>query len=162
MLDQMLDTFRKATESTMHFQQQMFRQWTEQMSHIPGMAGLVPESTPAPAPAPTPPAVPPATATLDQVRELQTKWAGMVSDMLHRHREALDAQYAAGIKTIKEAFKVGEARDPAHFRILTEELWKQSFETLQSVAQEQLKEFQNATKTMYEMIPKVIDAVGKK
>ena len=33
--------------------------------------------------------------------------------MLNKHRESLDAQYKAGIKTIEEAFKVGEAKDPA-------------------------------------------------
>ena len=64
--------------------------------------------------------------------------------MLNKHRETLDAQYRAGIRTIEDAFRVGEAKDPEQFRKLTEELWRHSFECLKTVAEAQMRDFQAA------------------
>ena len=55
----------------------------------------------------------PGAAWLEQLSAAQKKWAETVTEMLNKHRETLDAQYKAGIRTIEEAFKVGEAKDPA-------------------------------------------------
>ena len=67
-----------------------------------------------------------------------------ITDLLNKHREALDSQYRAGIRTIEEAFRVGEAKDPGQFRKLTEELWRQSFDSLKTAAESQVREFQAA------------------
>ena len=63
----------------------------------------------------------PGAAWLEQLSEAQKKWGETITDMLNKHRESLDAQYKAGIRTIEEAFKVGEAKDPQQFRRLTED-----------------------------------------
>jgi hypothetical protein len=72
--------------------------------------------------------------------------------MLDKHREALDAQYKAGIKTIEDAFKVAEAKDPEHFRKLSEELWKHSFDALKKVVEDQSREFQGAMTKWFELV----------
>ena len=86
----------------------------------------------------------PGGALLEQLSAAQKKWGETVTEMLNKHRETLDAQYKAGIRTIEDAFKVGEAKDPQQFRRLTEELWKQSFECLKTVAESQMRDVQAA------------------
>jgi hypothetical protein len=139
MYDQILETYRKAAESTMQFQQMMLRNWTQQWPQMfPLMPGMVN----------------PGTAMLDQAQDIQKKWSETVSGMLNKHREMLDSQYRAGIKTIEDAFRLGEARDPEHFRKLTEELWRHSFEALKSVTEDQMREFQAATQKIFELMSK--------
>ncbi|MFO0909235.1 MAG: hypothetical protein U0794_12945 [Isosphaeraceae bacterium] len=147
MIDQVLESFRKATESTMQIQQQMIRQWAQAW---PQGAGFVP-------PASTKPAAP---AWLEQAQSFQHGLASAITEMLERHRATLDAQYAAGIRTIEDAFKVSEARDPAELQRLTEALWKQSFECLKTVAEQQMTEFQAAMATWLEAVSKGV-AAGK-
>ena len=96
----------------------------------------------------------PGAALLEQFSAAQKKWAETVTEMLNKHREILDAQYKAGIKTIEDAFKVGEAKDPQQFRRLTEELWKQSFECLKTVAESQMRDVQSAMQKWYETASK--------
>jgi hypothetical protein len=144
MFDQVLDTFRKATESTLQFQQQMLQQWTQQWSSIPGV-GKAPLSGP----------------MTEQLQALHKQVAAAVTDLLKKHREALDAQYVAGIHTIEEAFRVGEAKDPAQFLKLTEEFWKHSFDCLKTLAEEQVKVIQSAAQKEIETVSKGVETVSK-
>jgi len=99
-------------------------------------------------------------AWLEQMSSAHKKWAETVTDMLNKHRESLDAQYKAGIRTIEEAFKVSEAKDPAQFRRLTEELWRQSFDCLKTVVESQMRDVQAAMQKTYEVASKT--AAGMK
>jgi hypothetical protein len=137
MFDQILENYRRATETTMQFQQTMLRNWIQQQ--FTPMFGM--------------PVIPnPGGAWVEQIHNAQKKWAETVTAMLDKHREALDAQYKAGIKTIENAFKVGEAKDPEHFRKLSEELWKHSFEALRKVVEDQSREFQGAMTRWFELV----------
>jgi hypothetical protein len=147
MYDQVLDTFRKAAESTMQLQQEMFRNWTHQWTQMP--------MTTAPA------GMNLGMGWVDQIRAFQKTWGAQVTEMLSKHREALDTQYKAGIKTIAEAFKVTDARDPEHFRRLTEELWKQSFETLKTLSESQTREFQTVSEKWFEVVSKGVQQATK-
>lgn len=145
MLDQILETYRRAAESTLQFQQELLRNWT----------GQWPQPWP-----PMPLGMPnPATSWLEQIHAAQRKWADTVGDLLNRHRTSLDAQYKAGIRTIEDAFRVGQARDPEHFRRLTEELWRQSFDCLKTVAEAQARDFQDALRTWFEATSKAAAAL---
>jgi rubrerythrin len=146
MYDQILDTFRKAAESTLQMQQEMFRNWTQQWTQNAVSAAM--------------PALPHlGTAWLDQLRALQKTWSSSVTEMLNKHRQALDAQYKAGIDTIDQAFKVGEARTPEQFRKLTEELWKHSFDTFRTLTEAQMRDFQGAADKWLETVSKGMSAV---
>jgi len=142
MFDQILDTYRKAAESTMQFQQIMMRNWTQQWPQMPGL-GL-----------PNPGA-----AWMEQAHTAQKKWGETVVGMLDKHRESLDAQYRAGIRIIDDAFRTGEAKDPEQFRRLTEELWRHSFEALKAVTEDQIRECQSATKKWFEAVSQGQNAV---
>ena len=146
MFDQVLDNLRKATDSTIHLQQEMFRQWFQQWTQVPGI--------------PTPGTMI-VNSWADQVHAFQRKWSQTVADMLNKHRETLDSQYRAGIRTIEDAFRVGEAKDPAQFRKLTEELWRSSFDCMKTVMEAQLRDFQTATEKVFEAVSKGGEAVSK-
>jgi hypothetical protein len=156
MFDLILENYRKATESTMKLQQDLLRNMTMQWPQMFGGQTFgfpfLGSSTPASS-------IPGAT-WLEQLGEAQKKWGETVTEMLNKHRESLDAQYKAGIRTIEEAFKVGEARDPQQFRRLTEELWKHSFECLKTVAEAQTRDVQAAMEKFYEVASK--SAAGSK
>jgi hypothetical protein len=139
MFDQVLDCFRKATDSTIQIQQEMFRQWVQQLSQVPGV--------------PTPGSLL-VNGWNDQVHVIQKKWSQTVTDMLNKHRENLDAQYRAGIRIIEEAFRVAEAKDPEQFRKLTEALWRQSFECLKTTIETQMRDFQAAAEKGIEAVSK--------
>jgi len=142
MFDQILDTYRKAAESTMQFQQIMMRNWTQQWPQMPGL-GL-----------PNPGA-----AWMEQAHTAQKKYAETVVGMLDKHRESLDAQYRTGIRIIEDAFRTGEAKDPEQFRRLTEELWRHSFEALKTVTEDQIRECQSAMKKWFEAVAQGQNAV---
>jgi len=151
MFDQILDTYRRAAESTMQFQQTMLRNWVQQQ--WPPMFGL--PNFPIPGnfvPNPMNGFATPATAWLDQARDVQRKWGETVVEMLNKHRESLDAQYRAGIKTIEDVYRLGEAKEPEQLRKLTEELWKHSFEALKSVTEDQTRELQTAMQKWLELM----------
>ncbi|MFO0890584.1 MAG: hypothetical protein U0790_15750 [Isosphaeraceae bacterium] len=149
MFDMILENYRKAAESTMKVQQDMLRNWTMQW---PQMFGSQSFNFPLPGGASN--SAMPGAAWLEQFSEAQRKWGESVTEMLNKHRESLDAQYKAGIRTIEDAFKVTEAKDPQQFRRLTEELWKHSFECLKSVAESQMKDVQAAMQKWYEVASK--------
>ncbi len=103
MFDQILDNYRRAAETTMQFQQTMLRSWFQQQ--MPPMFGMPGNGIPGFN-------LPNGGAVLEQMHAAQKKWSDTVTGMLTKHRELLDAQYKAGIATIEDAFKVGEAQRP--------------------------------------------------
>ncbi len=149
MFDMILDNYRKAAESTMKLQQDMLRNWAMQWPPMYGaqMFGL-------PLTGSASGSSMPGAALLEQLSAAQKKWADAVTEMLTKHRETLDAQYKAGIRTIEDAFKLGEAKDPQQFRRLTEELWKQSFECLNTVVESQMRDVQAVMQKFYEVASK--------
>jgi len=151
MFDQILDTYRRATESTMQFQQTMLRNWVQQQ--WPPMFGLPNFTNPGNfIPNPMSVFTNSGTAWLDQARDVQKKWGETVIEMLNKHRQSLDAQYSAGIKTIEDVYRLGEAKEPEQLRKLTEELWKHSFEALKSVTEDQSRELQSAMQKWLELM----------
>lgn len=147
MYDQMLENFRKAAESTLQLQQEMFRSWTQQWhQQVPAaLSGLNPA----------------ASGAADGARAAQKRLGETVTDLLTRHRETLDAQYRAGIRTIEDAFKVGEARDPEQFRKLVEALWRQSFDCLKNVAESQVRDTQAALEKVFDVVAKSAPAAAR-
>jgi PAS domain-containing protein len=99
MFDQVLDNLRKATDSTIQLQQEMFRQWFQQwFQQWPQVLGI-----------PTPGTML-ANSWADQVHAFQREWSETVTDMLNKHRETLDSQYRAGIQDLRRAYDELERR----------------------------------------------------
>jgi len=127
VFDQFLEQFRKATESTLQIQSELFRQWVQPWTVLPGVptrGAAVGEGG------------------VDQAQTYQKNSIEGVTDLLTRYRETCDAQYRAGIQIVEDAFHIFEAKDPEQFRKLVEELWRHSIEGVKSVAESQLRYFQ--------------------
>ena len=136
MFDQVFDNFRKASETTLRAQQDLFHQWMTQWPMFPmgpktpGSDGVVGE----------------------QARSFQKQWTDIVTALMTKHCEALDAQYRAGIRTIEDALRTTEAKSPEEFRRLTEELWRKSFEVLKQTIENQIRDFQIAIEKWSELM----------
>ena len=81
------------------------------------------------------------------VEQAQRKCAEAVADMLKRHQETLDEEYRAGIRAIDDAFRVGEAKDPAQFQRLSEELWRRNCEVLKTAVASQMHDVQSVMRS---------------
>jgi hypothetical protein len=136
MIDQVFDNFRKASESTMQMQQEFFKQWASQWTNA----------------APAVPGTPASWA--EQAHTFQKRWLDTVTELMNKHRESLDSQYKAGIKTIEESFRVTEAKSPDDYRRLSEELWRKGFESLKCSTEGQIRDFQAAVQKWFELMPK--------
>jgi hypothetical protein len=133
VFDQAFEGFRKAAESTLHMQQDMFRQWTK---FWPGFPTPQSEFT-------------------ERIQKFQKDWAKTVSDVTRKFQESWDAHYKNGTKLLAEAFKAAETKDPEELRKKTEELWSKTFECLKGLAQAQVNDFQAASQKWIEMMTKV-------
>jgi hypothetical protein len=124
MFDQLIDGVRKASESSLQMQQEMFKQWTRLFAGTPMEAG----------------------AQGEWGRTSQKRWVDLGVEILNRHRETLDATYKAGIQIIEQTFHVGEAKNPDDYRRMVEDLWRKLFDLQKSQSESQFRDFQ----TFYE------------
>lgn len=125
MFDQLIDGVRKASESSLQMQQEVFKQWTRLFS------GPMAHDTPSPA---------------DWGRGAQKRWVELGVEMLHRHRETLDAAYKSGIQIIEQTFSVADAKSPDDVRKNVDELWRKLFDLQKQQSETQIRDFQ----TFYE------------
>jgi hypothetical protein len=124
MFDQLIDGVRKASESSLQMQQEMFKQWTKLFS------GAAAE----------------AQAPADFGRGSQKRWLELSLEMLNRHREAVDGIYRSGIQMIEQTFQVSEAKSPDDYRRMVEDLWRKLFDLQKQQSESQFRDFQ----TFYE------------
>jgi|SoiMethySBSTD1v2_1073268.scaffolds.fasta_scaffold801299_2 hypothetical protein len=130
MFDQLLDSFRRMSESTMQAQQDMMRSWTHQWV-TPQSGGMGPSN--------------------DWVRSYQNRFVELTTEALNRHRETLDAAYRAGIKALEETFRVSDSKSPDDYRRTAEELWRKLFDTFRTQYETQLQDLQKFTTASFEM-----------
>lgn len=132
MFEQLLDSFRKASESSILGQQQLFKQWLQQW---PGA-----------------PAASPGLAT-DWPHALQKQWLDSLGETLNRQRELLDASYRKGAALIEQASRTTELK-PEDYRRLAEEIWRSVSDTLKEQAEANVRDFQKATQRWLDLAPK--------
>ena len=124
MFDQLIDGVRKASESSLQMQQEMFKQWTRLFAGTPVDAG----------------------AQGEWGRVPQKRWVDLAVEILNRHRETLDATYKSGIQIIEQTFQVAEAKTADDYRRMVEEIWRKLFDLQKSQSESQFRDFQ----TFYE------------
>lgn len=71
MFEQVLDSVRKMSESTIQMQQEFYKQW---MSHLPTTAMMSPAST--------------GGGVAEQAQSLQKRWMDSVTELMNKQREA--------------------------------------------------------------------------
>jgi len=124
MFDQLIDGVRKASESSLQMQQEMFKQWTRLFAGPGHDAG----------------------GAADWGRGAQKRWVELGIEMLHRHREAMDTTYRSGIQIIEQTFSVAEAKSPDDYRRTVDDLWRKLFDLQKQQSESQMRDFQ----TFYE------------
>ena len=121
MFDQMIDGVRKASESSLQMQQEMFKQWTRLFSGPAANAGV---------------------QGADFGKASQKRWLELCVEMLNRHREAIDGIYKSGIQLIEQSLQAGEAKSPDEYRRIVEDLWRKLFENFKTQSESQMRDFQ--------------------
>jgi len=130
--DQVYDNFRKATESTLHMQQDLFRQW---ITFWPSFPKLQPP-------------------WFEQVQHFQKEWTQANAELTKKYLEAWDRQYKIGVESLEGALRLAEAKDPAEMRQQVLGLWQKSFDCLKDLAQAQVQNFQGGVEKWVDMVKK--------
>ncbi len=125
MLDQLFDTFRKTSESTLHMQQDMFKYWTQQLTGAQNAGG--------------------------NAGEWSKNYQKQVVDLLNKQREALDSAFKAGIQLIEQTFRASEAKSPDDYRRTMEDLWRTLIDTFKTQTETQVREFQKWSEKSFDM-----------
>ena len=121
MYDQMFDAYRKASESWLQAQQDMFKQGGQSwMSSPSNAAGGGP----------------------DWNRALQKRYLELAVEILNRQRESLDTIYRSAIHLMEQTSKISEAKSPEEFRGLVENAWREWFESIKSQSESQFRDAQ--------------------
>lgn len=118
MFDQLFETFRKASESSLQVQQEIFKQWL-QSTPFGGSQG--------------------------DWSQASKRWQEATSELLGKHRSLVDSSYRSGIELIEQTFRVAEARSPEDYRRLVEDLWRKLTDTFKAQTESQARDFQSAT-----------------
>jgi hypothetical protein len=121
MLDQVFDSYRKASESWLQMQQEMLKNVQQPLS--------------APAAGGGPPA--------DWARNVQKRGTDLAVEILNRQRESIEALYKSAISLLERSAQVSEAKSPDDYRRATEEIWKKWFESVTTQSETQLRDIQN-------------------
>ena len=130
MFDQLFENFRKASESSLQMQQDLFKNFTQQWaSGAPSTGG----------------------ASTEWNRDQQKRSLETALELLNKHREALDSAYKSGIAVVEQTFRLSEAKSQEDYRRMVEELWRKLFETVRDQSETQFKEFQRWSEKTAEM-----------
>jgi hypothetical protein len=132
VFEQTFASLRKAAESNLEMQQELFRQWS---ADWPGFGQ-------------------PQNAWLERAQKFQKEWAKTVKDLLGRHREILDEQYRLALDSLDEAFRVAQSTDPQEYAKRCEALCKKSLEIMREAGELQVKETQEALSKWIELAVK--------
>lgn len=133
VFEQAFDNLRKAAESNIEMQQEMFRKWSSGWPGFPQQ---------------------PQNAWLERVQKFQKDWGKTVKDVLTRHREVLDEQYGLAMESLEEAFKVAQSSDPQEWAKRCEKLCRKSLDVMREVSEMQAKELQDALSKWAELASK--------
>jgi hypothetical protein len=131
MFEQIFDSVRKASESSVQLQQEMMKQWTQHWMAMPSQAAGGPT---------------------DWGRGFQKRWAELSLEILKRQRESLDAAYASGIQLIEQSFRVSEAKTADDYRQTIEDLWRKMFESFKDRSESQFRDFQKWSEKSAEIV----------
>lgn len=129
MFDQLFETFRKASETSLQMQQDMFKNWTQQwIATRPQASGLATEWGQA----------------------FQKRFMALAIDILNKHRETLDSNYRTGIQVIEQAFHTAEAKSAEDYRRMIEDLWRKLFEAFKEQSETNFRDFRTLTEKSFE------------
>ena len=121
MSDQMFDTFRKASESWVKMQQDLFHTGapTSFFGAAPGVG-----------------------AAPDWARNAQKKCLDLATEILERQRESVDALFKSSINLLQQTSQISDAKSSEDYRRAAEDLWRKWFESVKSHSETQFRDVQ--------------------
>jgi hypothetical protein len=130
MIEQIFDNFRKAAESSLQTQQDMFKQFSQQWPTAPlNAAGTGSEVT----------------------DELQKRLRLTLTTALEHERELLDAAIGSSIELIEQTFQLYGARSPEDCRRLLEGMWRKLIAQAKDQSDNQVRVLQTVSTTWLEL-----------
>jgi len=139
MFEQVFEAVRKATDSAIVMQQELFNKWISLWPGVPASLSAVGE--------------PP---------KFQKKWLEAVAESIKKQRGILETQFSTGLQSIEDAFHLAEAKDPEELRAKTVALWQKIFDCLRQTQEAQMRDFQIAVAKWAEVLTKgATDLSGK-
>jgi hypothetical protein len=130
--DQMFESFRKASVSSMQMQQEMFKQWTQQWPWPMNPVG----------------------GSVDWVQRLQNRWIEFTTELLTRHRESLDTVYKLAIQMFEQTSRLYESKNPEEYSRAVEEVRSRMFESFKEQSDAHLREFQKTAEKWFDLLLK--------
>jgi hypothetical protein len=131
MIDQVFEAYRKASESSMLAQQDLFTQWSQMWVPASGNGG--------------------GGATMDWGRTVQRRWLELMVEALGKHREAVDKTYRRVIEVVEQSLHLTEAKSPDEYRRLVDELGRKVIESFKAQTETQLRDFQSWAERSFEI-----------
>src|SRR6185436_4846461 len=133
MIDQIIENFRRASESSLQMQQEAFKQLAQQWSGLaPGAPG----------------------ASAEWSGNIHKRSIDLTIESMNRNCESLESMYRSGISVVEQALRVSEAKAPEDYRRMVDERWRKLFTTFKEQSEVQLREFRRWAETMFEMVPR--------
>jgi hypothetical protein len=130
--DQMFESFRKASMSSLQLQQEVFKQFSQQWPMPATAPGGAPEWVP----------------------QFQKRWAEFASDSLTRSRESLETMYKLALEMVALTSRVYESKTPEEYRAGVEEARVKVFDTIKDQSDTQLREFQKTAEKWFDVFNK--------
>ncbi len=132
VFEQAFESLRKAAESNIEMQQELFRKWTADWPGFPQ----------------------PKTEWAERFQKFQKAWSKTTKELLSRQREVLEEQYALALTSLEEAFQLAQSSDPKEFAKRCESLCRKSLEVMREAGELQAKELHNAMNKWAELFGK--------
>jgi hypothetical protein len=129
----MFDTYKRASESFLHMQQEVFKRWSQQWASTP--LNVMDVST-------------------DWAEKVQKRWLEFTTESLDRQRHSLDGMYKSLIQILDQAFRLSESKNPEDYRRTTDEVRHKMFEVFRAQSEAQFREFQRSAETWFDLLPK--------
>jgi hypothetical protein len=136
MTDQLLDDFRRSSESMLLIQQDLLRQWQRLLlSTRPGIGEQA-----------------------DWEKSLYKRWRELALEALHKHREMVDSTYKSSNEIFERALRIPDARSPDEYRQVVDDIWSQAFASLKERSESQVRDFYNMASVAFELSHKAATA----
>jgi hypothetical protein len=131
VLEGVFQNVRKAAETNLKMQQEIFQQW----AHLWPMPSAQ-------------------SVFIDKMRDFQKQWTNTVSDIARKHRDVIDKQYQAAVESLDAGLRVVEASNPEEYRRRSEQFCRKALDSMREIAETQLHEFQEAATKWTELATK--------
>jgi hypothetical protein len=126
MFDLLIESFRKASESSMQVPMDMIKNLTQQ---LPSASG----------------------AGMEWSKTFQKRWAEFTLESLNKQRESLDSTYRTGIQLIEQTLRISDVKSSAEYQKIVEQLWQKLLDVFKEQSESQVRDLQTWAAKSFEI-----------